>query len=86
MAEYNGLFKFAAKAGALEGYLYGREKLDPLDNWVNNIDCMYRELPYGVKQDIKEEVSTVLKRILANGENSLGSDIKARLNKLLGEL
>jgi hypothetical protein len=37
MAEYEELFKFAAKAGALEGYLYKREKVESLDNWVSNI-------------------------------------------------
>ena len=28
--EYEELFKFAAKVGALEGYLYEREKVEPL--------------------------------------------------------
>ena len=86
MAVYNEIFKFAAKAGALEGYLYEREKLDPLDNWVTNIDRMYRSLPDSVKHDIKEELGSVLKRALTNGAKVLDNEIKAKLNNLLGEL
>ena len=86
MAVYNEIFKFAAKAGALEGYLYEREKLDPLDNWVTNIDRMYRDLPDSVKQDIKEELGRVLKRALTNGAKVLDNEIKEKLNNLLGEL
>jgi len=86
VAVYNEIFKFAAKAGALEGYLYEREKLDPLDNWVTNIDRMYRDLPDSVKQDIKEEFGSVLKRALTNGAKVLDNEIKEKLNNLLGEL
>ena len=45
MGEYEELFKFAAKAGALEGYLYEREKVEPLDNWVSNLEKMHASLP-----------------------------------------
>lgn len=83
MAEYNEIFKFAAKAGALEGYLYEREKLEPLDNWVANIDVMYRSLPDSAKDDIKEEFSIVLRRIMTYGAKVLGEEIKTKLNNLL---
>ena len=83
MAEYDRIFKFAAKAGALEGYLYEREKLEPLDNWVANIDAMYRSLPDSVKDDIKEEFAVVLRRILTYGAKVLEEEIKTRLNNLL---
>ena len=83
MAEYNEIFKFAAKAGALEGYLYEREKLEPLDNWVANIDVMYRSLPDRAKADIKEEFSIVLRRIMTYGAKVLGEEIKTKLNNLL---
>jgi len=38
------IFLFAAKAGSLEGYLYSRRKVEPLDNWVNNLSRMYAAL------------------------------------------
>lgn len=86
MAEYNEIFKFAAKAGALEGYLYEREKLEPLDNWVTNIEAMYRSLPDSVKDDIKEEFDVVLRRTLAYGAKVLDKEIKTKLNNLLQAL
>ena len=83
MAEHEELFKFAAKAGSLEGYLYEREKLEPLQNWVNNIGNMYLALPDNVKKEIKNELSTVLTRTLTNGEKVLDEEIKTKLNNLL---
>ncbi len=83
MAEYDRIFKLAAKAGALEGYLYQREKLEPLDNWVANIEEMYRGLPDGVKNDIREELNVVLKRTLDYGAEVLDEEIKTKLNNLL---
>lgn len=83
MSEYGSVFKFAAKAGALEGYLYEREKLEPLDNWVANMEEMYRGLPDSVKNDIREELDVVLKRTLAYGAEVLDEEIKTKLNNLL---
>ncbi len=86
MGEYAEFFKFAAKAGALEGYLYEREKIEPLSNWVNNMQVMYDKLPADVKKEIKEEYSTVLTRILQHGEKVLSDEIKSKLNSMLSEL
>lgn len=86
MGEYAEFFKFAAKAGALEGYLYEREKIEPLSNWVNNMQVMYDKLPADVKKEIKEEYSTVLTRILHNGEKVLNDEIKSKLTSMLSEL
>jgi hypothetical protein len=86
MGEYAEFFKFAAKAGALEGYLYEREKIEPLSNWVNNMQVMYDKLPADVKKDIKEAYSIVLTRTLENGEKVLPDEIKAKLNGMLSGL
>ena len=86
MAEYEELFKFAAKAGALEGYLYEREKIEPLANWTSNMDNMYHSLSPEIKQDVNKEYGIVLGRILSNGEKVLPNEIKARLNNMLSEL
>jgi len=84
--EYEQLFKFAAKAGSLEGYLYEREKVELLDNWVSNIEKMYASLPDNVKQDIRDEFRGVLKRSLTYGEKVLEEEIRTRLNNLLSAL
>ena len=86
MGEYAEFFKFAAKAGALEGYLYEREKIEPLSNWVNNMHVMYDKLPADVKKEIKEEYGTVLTRILQHGEKVLSDEIKSKLSSMLSEL
>lgn len=86
MGDYELLFKFAAKAGSLEGYLYEREKVESLHNWVSNIEKMYAGLPDNVKEDIRDEFRSVLKRTLDYGGKVLEEDIRTRLNHLLSAL
>jgi hypothetical protein len=86
MGAYEELFKFAAKAGSLEGYLYEREKVEPLDDWVNNIEKMYTSLPDPVQEDVRDEFRNVLNRNLTYGEDVLEDDIRTRLSNLLSEL
>ncbi len=86
MGEYETLFKLAAKAGALEGHLYEREKVEPLDNWVSNIERIYASLPDNAKKEIRNEFSDVLTRTLTYGEKVLEEEIRARLNNLLQSL
>ena len=83
MGEYEELFTFAAKVGALEGYLYERENVEPLDDWVGNIEKMYAGLPDNIKDDIRGEFGRVLTRISTYGESVLGNENKKRLNNLL---
>ena len=82
MGDYEELFKFAAKAGALEGYLYKRENVEPLDNWVSNIEKMYTRMPDELKKEIRTELSCVLARISTYGEKVLGDEMKVRLTNL----
>jgi hypothetical protein len=82
MEEYEALFKFAAKAGSLEGYLYEREKIEPLSNWVSNLETMYANLPEEVKAQIRNELSAVLERTLNYGGTRLEEEIRGRLNNL----
>lgn len=86
MVKNEELFKFAAKAGALEGYLYRRDKVESLTNWVTNIEKMYAGLAPGARKDIKAELAAVLTRALSYGENVLDEEIRARLTKLLRSL
>ena len=86
MEEYEALFKFAAKAGALEGYLYEREKIEPLSNWVSNLEAMHANLPDEVKRQIRNELGDVLSRTLSYGETHLEEEIRTRLNTLRSSL
>jgi hypothetical protein len=86
MGEYEALFKFAAKAGSLEGYLYEREKIEPLSNWVSNLETMYANLPDEIKAQIREELSNVLARTLNYGGRVLEEEIRTRLNNLRSSL
>jgi hypothetical protein len=82
---YKELFEFAAKAGSLEGYLYEREKVESLDNWISNIERMYSSLPDNVKEDMRDEFRSVVKRTLDYGGKVLEEEILIRLNQLLSE-
>jgi hypothetical protein len=86
MEEYEALFKFAAKAGSLEGYLYERENIEPLSNWVGNLETMYANLPEEVKAQIRNELSTVFERTLYYGGTRLEEEIRTRLNNLRSSL
>ena len=86
MEKYEALFKFAAKAGSLEGYLYEREKIEPLSNWVSNLETMYASLPEEVKDQIRNELSAVLERTLNYGGTRLEEEIRTRLNNLRSSL
>lgn len=83
MREYEELFKFAAKVGALEGYLYDRQKVEPLANWIANIERMYTALPDEVKREVKDELSRILTRTLTHGAQVLDGELKTKLNKML---
>jgi hypothetical protein len=86
MEAYEELFKFAAKAGSLEGYLYEREAIEPLSNWVGNLETMYANLPEEVKAQIRKELSGVLERTLNYGGIRLEGEIRTRLDNLRSSL
>ncbi len=86
MSQTSELFRFAAKSASLEGYLFKREKLEPLANWVGNIEGMYRNLAPEIKKEIKEDLEGVLQRALEYGDRSLSPELKGRLNQLLADV
>ena len=86
MEEYEALFKFAAKAGSMEGYLYERENIEPLSNWVSNLETMYANLPDEAKAQIRDELGNVLARILQYGGAHLEEEIRTRLTSLRASL
>ena len=80
---YQELFLFAAKAGSLEGYLFQRTDVEPLENWVDNIVRMYQELPAAVKKDVAPVLAAVLKKTLDYGETVLESVLREKLEQVL---
>jgi len=79
------LFLFAAKVGSLEGYLYKRDKLDMLDDWVSNIISLYHKLPSQMGRDIRDDLRIVLNRILAYGAETMDTRLKTKIGELLRE-
>ena len=75
MGIHREVYDFAAKAGALEGYVYPREKVDPqyFQQWVKNLVAQYQALPDDVRKEFQD---------LCNG--TLGRAVRS-LIPLLGE-
>ena len=84
-AEYRELFLFAAKAGALEGYLFKRRKVEPLTNWIDNTVKMYQDLPSAVKKEVDPVFAPVLTRILQYGGRVLEPGLREKVKQMLLE-
>jgi len=81
--QYQELFLFAAKAGSLEGYLFKRGEVEPLDDWIDNINRMYYELSATVRREVNPALTTVLKRALDYGEGTLKAGLREKLEQIL---
>ena len=57
--------------------------MEPLYDWVGNIEKMYASLPDNVKSDVRDEFSHVLTRTLTYGGKVLEEEIRTKLNNLL---
>jgi hypothetical protein len=76
MGIYQEVYDLAAKAGALEGYVYPKEKVDLtyLPQWVDHLVNQYHRLPSEVREEFQG---------LFNG--TIGRAIQSLLPKLGGE-
>ncbi len=76
MGIYQELYDFAAKAGALEGYVYPKEKADLgyLPRWVDNLVSHYRRLPSEVREEFQDLCNGTLGRTIQSLLPSLGED------------
>ena len=83
--QHQEVFLFAAKAGALEGYLFRRRKVEPLTNWIDNISRMYHDLSPEVNKELAPVFVPVLKRILEYGKRVLEPELKGKLEQMLLE-
>ncbi len=80
---YEEVFLFAAKAGALEGHLYRRRKVESLTNWIDNISRMYHELAPAAKREVSPAFIPVLERTLKYGHKVLEMGLREKLQQLL---
>ena len=83
--QHQDVFLFAAKAGALEGYLFRRRKVEPLTNWIDNISRMYHDLSPEVKKELDPALVPVLQRTLEYGKRVLEPELKGKLEQMLLE-
>ena len=69
MELYKDVYEFASSAGALEGYVYLRQKSDisDLDNWIKNLVKQYQNIP----DDVLESFQTSLDRTIGRAVQSL---------------
>jgi hypothetical protein len=76
MGIYKDIYDFAAKAGALEGYVYPKEKvsLDYLPRWVDNLVDQYRNLPPDVREEFQGLCNGTLGRAIQSLLPFLGED------------
>ena len=76
MGIYQEIYDFAAKAGALEGYVYPKKEVDLsyLPNWVDHIVDRYRNLPPDVRDDFQRLCDATLGRAIQSLLPSLGED------------
>jgi hypothetical protein len=56
MGVYSDVYEFAARAGAFEGYVYRKDKLEPgsLDRWAEHLVVQYTVIPSEVRQEFQD--------------------------------
>ncbi len=76
MGAYQKIYEFAASAGALEGYVYPKEKVDlrTLPRWVDHLLSQYQDLPPEVRQEFQTLCDGTLGRAIQSLQPFLGED------------
>ncbi len=84
---YTQIYEFAASAGALEGYVYGREKVDKnaLDKWCSNLLNAYKLFPPEVLAEFQTSCDGTLGRAVRSLSPVLGEnhEIIAKLKSMI---
>jgi len=85
MGIYREVYDFAAKTGALEGYVYQKDKLDIgyLPRWVDNVVSHYHRLPSEAKEDFQSLCNGTIGRTIHSLLPHLGEDHEV-IHKLKG--
>jgi hypothetical protein len=76
MDTYAELYEFAASVGALEGYVYPKEKVDTsyLPNWIEHLRKAYELLPGHVRDEIQPNLDKTLGRAVRSLIEVLGEN------------
>jgi len=76
MGIYKEVYDFAAKAGALEGYVYPKKKVDLsyLPQWVDNLMNDYRSFPSEVREELQGLCNGTVGRTIRSLLPSLAED------------
>jgi hypothetical protein len=85
MGMYRSVYDFAAKAGALEGYVYPKEKMDPkyLPVWVDHIVEGYQGLSPEARAEFQDLCDLTIGRAIAALVPIIGADHEV-IRKLKG--
>lgn len=73
---YAQIYEFAASAGALEGYVYHKKKVDrtALPNWVDNLAAAYHSMPSEVLNEFQGSIDFTLGRAIRSLMPVLGEE------------
>lgn len=73
---YTKIYEFAASAGALEGYVYPKNEMNPdyLPNWIDHLVAAYRHLPPDALREIQSSLDGTLGRAVRSLIPVLGED------------
>jgi len=76
MEIYRIIYDFAARAGAFEGYVYGKEKMNPdsLTNWVNSLVKQYEALPPEIRSEFQDLCDGTVGRAVRSLQPLLGEE------------
>lgn len=76
MGAYQKVYEFAASAGALEGYVYPKERVDlrSLLRWVNHLVAQYEDLPAEVRLEFQVLCDGTLGRAIQSIQPILSED------------
>ena len=75
MSVYRDVYDFAAKAGALEGYVYPKEmKISYLSAWVDHIVQGYQMLPEEAREEFQDLCNGTIGRAIQSLLPVLGED------------
>jgi len=76
MGIYRKIYEFAARAGAFEGYVYHKEKMEPgsLKNWVSSLLKQYGELSEEVRAEFQDLCDDTIGRAIQSLVPHLGEE------------
>lgn len=88
---YLQIYEFAASAGALEGYVYGKDKLDEqiLHKWCDNLLKAYKLFPPEIRIELQRSCDGTIGRAIRSLAPILGEnhEISVKLQSMIsGEL